>query len=291
MYNSVWNQKYLAAFRAAEYDILACRVWHIHVPYHLEVLHAHQNHFCLRVRRGDRGFQIDERETRTETLQTCQAEQRECHTCPTCQHFPAWFCGNQGHRIPHAGPRRPPMCAQCDDVPVIECNNQYNVINVYNLHKCYNIYSMKISPLHAPIYSIQSPYTAPHHRQQSWTPFRCSRSDQAPMPCRCYQSRFQRRHPHPLSGTALPYISDLKTISLVESVWWTRDADLFWIVTWLILPEVICLSQRLRRAKCSMTGDDWESIHIRCGHRPCKSKVVLIDVNLAKRTLRDQLSS
>ena len=37
-----------------------------------------------------------------------------------------------------------------------------------------------------------------------------------------------------------------------------------------------------------MTGDDWESIHIRCGHRPCKSKVVLIDVNLAKRTLRDQ---
>ena len=59
---------------------------------------------------------------------------------------------------------------------------------------------------------------------------------------------------------------------------------MFWIVTWLILPEVICLSQRLRRAKCSMTGDDWESIHIRCGHRPCKSKVVLIDVNLAKRT-------
>ena len=37
-----------------------------------------------------------------------------------------------------------------------------------------------------------------------------------------------------------------------------------------------------------MTGDDWESIHIRCGHRPCKRKVVLIDVNLAKRTLLDQ---
>ncbi len=37
-----------------------------------------------------------------------------------------------------------------------------------------------------------------------------------------------------------------------------------------------------------MTGDDWESIHIRCGHRQCKSKVVLIDVNLAERTLRDQ---
>ena len=27
---------------------------------------------------------------------------------------------------------------------------------------------MKISPLHAPIYSIQSPYTAPHHRRQSY---------------------------------------------------------------------------------------------------------------------------
>ena len=40
--------------------------------------------------------------------------------------------------------------------------------------------------------------------------------------------------------------------------------------------------------QCSMTGDDWESIYIRCGHRPCKSKVVLIDVNLAKTTLRDQ---
>ncbi len=104
----------------SEYDIFVLRVWDIHVPYHPVVLRAHQNHFCLRVRRRDRGFQIDERETRTETLQTCQAEQRECHTSPTCQHFPAWFCGNQGHRIPHAGPRRPPICARCDDVPVVQ---------------------------------------------------------------------------------------------------------------------------------------------------------------------------
>ncbi len=59
----------------------------MYVPYHPEVLRAHQNHFCLRVRREDRGFQIDERETRTETLQTYQAEQRECHMCPTCQHI------------------------------------------------------------------------------------------------------------------------------------------------------------------------------------------------------------
>ena len=98
-----------------------CRVWHIHVPYHPEVLRAHRNHFCLRVRRGDRGFQIDERETRTETSRTCQAEQREFHTCPSCQRFPAWFCGNQGHRIPHAGPLRPPTCARCDDVPDVYC--------------------------------------------------------------------------------------------------------------------------------------------------------------------------
>ena len=56
---------------------------------HLIIQRAHRNHFCLRVRRGDRGFQIDEREIRTETLQTCQAEQREFHTSPTCQHFPA----------------------------------------------------------------------------------------------------------------------------------------------------------------------------------------------------------
>ena len=89
--------------------VLVFRVWHISVPYHPEVLRAHQNHLCLLARRGDRGFQIDGRETRTETLQTWQARLRECHTCPICQHFPAWFYGNQGHWIPHAAPRRPPV--------------------------------------------------------------------------------------------------------------------------------------------------------------------------------------
>ena len=89
----------------SKYQCSLFRVWHIYVPYHPKVLRAHQNHFCLLVRREGRGFQIDEHETQTETLQTCQAEQRECHKCPTCQHFHAWFCGNQGHRIPHAGPQ------------------------------------------------------------------------------------------------------------------------------------------------------------------------------------------
>ena len=119
-------------------NLLVFRVWHISVPYHPEVLRSHQNYFCPLARRGDRGFEIDGRETRTETLQTWQARLRECHTCPICQHFPAWFCGNQGHRIPHAGPRRPPMCALCDDVPVVECNNEYNENKWYNDHKCNN---------------------------------------------------------------------------------------------------------------------------------------------------------
>jgi hypothetical protein len=57
-------------------DILAFRVCHTEVPYHPEELRAHQTDFCLRVRTGDRGFQIDDRETRTETSQTCRAEQR-----------------------------------------------------------------------------------------------------------------------------------------------------------------------------------------------------------------------
>ena len=119
-------------------DIFVFRVWHIHVPYHHWVPHAHRNHFCLRARRGDRGFQIDDRETRTETSQTCLAEQREFHTCPTCQHFRAGFCGNQEHRIPHAGPRRPPTCARCDDVPSMHGHNKYNANNSYNINKCHN---------------------------------------------------------------------------------------------------------------------------------------------------------
>ena len=99
------------------------------VPYHQEVLRAHQSHFCLWVIVEDRGFQSDVSDIQTETEQICQAEQREWGNCPTCQRSPDGFCGNPGHRIPHVGPRRPPMCARCDDVPVMPLNNQYNVIN------------------------------------------------------------------------------------------------------------------------------------------------------------------
>ena len=47
------------------------------VPYHQEVLCAHQSHFCLRVTAEDPGFQSDVSDIQTETEQICQAEQRE----------------------------------------------------------------------------------------------------------------------------------------------------------------------------------------------------------------------
>ena len=47
------------------------------VPYHQEVLRAHQSHFGLRATAEDRGFQIDVSEIRTETEQICQAVLRE----------------------------------------------------------------------------------------------------------------------------------------------------------------------------------------------------------------------
>ncbi len=47
------------------------------VPYHQEVLCAHQSHFCLRVILEDLGFQSDVRDTQTETKRICQAELRE----------------------------------------------------------------------------------------------------------------------------------------------------------------------------------------------------------------------
>ncbi len=106
-----------------EYDILVQGVWHIHVPYHPVVLRAHQNHFCLLVRRGDWSFQINERETRTETLQTCQAEQRECHTSPTCQQLHRRNCSDHNH---HHHQEQLPFQY------VIKCNNWYNSYNTYN---------------------------------------------------------------------------------------------------------------------------------------------------------------
>ena len=44
------------------------------VPYHQEVLRAHQSHFCLRAIAEDRGFQSDVSDIQTETEQICQAE-------------------------------------------------------------------------------------------------------------------------------------------------------------------------------------------------------------------------
>ena len=87
------------------------------VPYHQEVLRAHQSHFCLRVIAEDPGFQSDVSDIQTETEQICQAEQREWGNCPTCQRSPDGFCGNPGHHSPHAALRLPPTCARYDDVP------------------------------------------------------------------------------------------------------------------------------------------------------------------------------
>jgi hypothetical protein len=44
------------------------------VPYHQEVLHAHQSHFCLLVIEDDGGFERDVSNIQTETEQICQAE-------------------------------------------------------------------------------------------------------------------------------------------------------------------------------------------------------------------------
>ncbi len=44
------------------------------VPYHQEVLRAHQSHFFLRVIEEDGGFESDVSDIQTETKQICQAE-------------------------------------------------------------------------------------------------------------------------------------------------------------------------------------------------------------------------
>ena len=44
------------------------------VPYHQEVLRAHQSHFCPGAIAEDRGFQSDVSDNQTETEQICQAE-------------------------------------------------------------------------------------------------------------------------------------------------------------------------------------------------------------------------
>ncbi len=45
------------------------------VPYHQEVLHTHQSHFCLLVIAEDPGFLSDVSDIQTEIKQICQAEQ------------------------------------------------------------------------------------------------------------------------------------------------------------------------------------------------------------------------
>ena len=71
-------------WQSAEYD-----QWF--VPYHQEVLRAHQSHFCLRAIAEDRGFQSDVSDIQIETEQICQAELREWGNRPTCQRFPDGF--------------------------------------------------------------------------------------------------------------------------------------------------------------------------------------------------------
>ncbi len=58
------------------------------VPYHQEVLRAHQSYFCLRANAEDRGFQSDVSDIQTETEQLCQAELTEWGNCRACQRFP-----------------------------------------------------------------------------------------------------------------------------------------------------------------------------------------------------------
>ncbi len=55
------------------------------VPYHQEVLSAHQSHFCLRTIASaeDQGFQSDVSDIQIETEQICQAELREWGNCRT----------------------------------------------------------------------------------------------------------------------------------------------------------------------------------------------------------------
>ena len=65
-------------WQSAEYD-----KWF--VPYHQEVLSAHQSHFCLRAIAEDRGFQSDVSDIQTETEQIYQAAY---HRIPPAQNEP-----------------------------------------------------------------------------------------------------------------------------------------------------------------------------------------------------------
>jgi hypothetical protein len=102
----------------------------------------------------------------TETEQICQAVLREWGNCRACQRFPDVFCGNRGWHTPHAVLHLPPLCARYDDVPGETFHVKiYNVNDAYNLHNV-DKYIIVYLPSFAPIYSIQFPYKALHHRQR-----------------------------------------------------------------------------------------------------------------------------
>ena len=68
-----------------------------------------------------------------------------------------------------------------DVTTYLACNAIMSIMHIMHIIQISCIIrNMKISPLPAPKYSILSPYTALHHRQQCRTQFRCSRSDQEP---------------------------------------------------------------------------------------------------------------
>ena len=109
-------------WQSAEYDS-----WF--VPYHQEVLRAHQSHFCLRAIAEDRGFQSDVSDIQTETEQICQAVLREWGNCRACQRFPDVFCGNRGWHTPRAALHLPPLCARYDDEP----GETFHIISIMHI--------------------------------------------------------------------------------------------------------------------------------------------------------------
>jgi hypothetical protein len=155
------------------------------------------------VRRGDRRFQNDDCETRTETEQKpCKLVRQNgenfIRTQPSCISMPD-FAVIKGIVSPMLAPATHQRVH--DVTTYLPSKNKCIVDEMYNMHKCI-IQKIKISLLPAPKYSIQSLYTALHHRQQSQTQLRCSRSYQEPTPCLCYPTSCLQTHPHLLPGTA-----------------------------------------------------------------------------------------
>jgi hypothetical protein len=85
------------------------------VPYHQEVLSAHQSHLCQRASAEGRGFQIDKHETERGTLQICQAAPRGWDNGICAQlasvSIPD-FAIIKSIKIPMAGPMLPPTSHQ-----------------------------------------------------------------------------------------------------------------------------------------------------------------------------------